>query len=109
MTAIPWINTKTGKTINLIVRIAIIDKSFRLNLALHQIPTIQEKEFVLVSIVSGYRDALCKASEEDTFLDRWVRDRLEETLNTLDTVEEQDGRALISIGRKHSREFLLNQ
>ena len=64
---------------------------------------------VLASIVSGYRDALSKASEEDTFLDQWVWDRLEEALNTLDTVEEQDGRALISIGKKHGRELLLNQ
>lgn len=64
---------------------------------------------ILTSIVSGYRNALCKALEEDNFLEQWVQDRLEETLNTLDSVEEQDGRALISIGKKHGREILLNQ
>ena len=109
LTAIPRKNTKTGKTTSLSVRFAIIDRPVRLNLALHQIPTIQEKNLVLTSIVSGYRDALCKTLEEDNFLDQWVRDKLEETLNTLDTVEVQDGRALISIGKKHARELLLNQ
>lgn len=90
-------------------KIEAIDGSFRLNLALRQIPTIHEKNLVLQRIASGYRDASYEASKEETHVDRWVLDRLKGALNTLEYVEEQDGKALISIGKKHGRDLFLNQ
>ena len=91
------------------VRIKLINESLRLDLALREIPTLHEKNLVLESISSGYRDASREALRDESLLNQWLQDRLEEALNTLNTVEEQDGRALISIGKKHGREFLLHQ
>ena len=90
---------------------ALIDGSLRLNLALRQFPTIHERNSVLESIASGYRKASCEALKtlkKKTFLDQWVHDRLEEALKTLVLVEEQDGRALVSIGKKHGTDLFLN-
>ena len=87
----------------------MVDRSLRLNSALRQIPTIHEKSLVLESIALGYRDALCKASKDESLLDQWVQDRLAGALDTLDVVKEQDSRALSSIGKKHGREFFLYQ
>lgn len=87
-----------------------LDKyKYGLNLALRQIRTIQEKNMVLESIVSGYRDSPRKTPKEETLLDQWVQDRLRWALKSLEIVEEQDGRALISIGKKHGRDLFEDQ
>ncbi len=85
------------------------DRYVRLDLAVRQIPTIHEKNLVLESIALGYGDGSQEASKEESLLDHWMQDRLDEALNTLDKVEEPDGRALISIGNKHGRDFFLQQ
>ena len=85
------------------------DRYLRLDLAVRQIPTLHEKNLVLESIVLGYRDGSQEASKEESCLDHWVQDRLEEALKTLDKVEEPDGRALISIGNRHGRDLFLQQ
>lgn len=64
---------------------------------------------VLESIVSGYRDSPRKTPKEETLLDQWVQDRLRWALKSLEIVEEQDGRALISIGKKHGRDLFEDQ
>ena len=81
------------------------DCSLRLNSALCQIPTIHEKNLVLESIASGYRDA----SKDESLLDQWVQDRFARALDMLDVVTEQDSRALSSLGQKHGRDFFLHQ
>ena len=87
----------------------MVDLSFRLNSALCQIPTIHEKNLVLESIASGYRDALSEASKDESLLDQWVQDQLAGALDVLDVVTEQDSRALSSIGKKQGRDFFLHQ
>ena len=89
--------------------IAVIDPLLRFDLALRQIPTIHEKNLILESISSGYRDVSSEASKDETLLDQWVIDRLKGALDTLEAVDERDGRALVSIGKKHGRELLLHQ
>ena len=81
------------------------DCSLRLTSALCQIPTIHEKNLVLESIASGYRDA----SKDESLLDQWVQDRFARALDMLDVVTEQDSRALSSLGQKHGRDFFLHQ
>ena len=87
----------------------MVDRSLRLNSALCQIPTIHEKNLVLESIASGYRDALCEASTDESLIDQWVQDRFAGALDTLDVVTEQDSRVLSSIGKMHGRDFFLHQ
>ena len=96
------------KTFYLDVSIIAADGQLRLNLALRQIPTIHEKNLVLESIVSGYRDTPWETSKEETLLDQWAQDRFGGALKTLDIVEEIKGRALISIGKKYGRALLMN-
>ena len=98
-----------GKTIRLDVRIAVVDGWLSLSLALRQIPTIHEKILVLESITFGYNDNSWETPLEETHLDQWMQETLEEELDVSDIVEEEDGSALVSIGRKLSRDFLLNQ
>ena len=100
-----------GKTAYLGIRIAVTHDYSRLNLALRQIPTMHEQNLVLESILSGYHDNPGEAGKEETLVDQWVQDRLRETLtlNILETVDEEDGRALISIGKKYGRALLINQ
>lgn len=97
-----------GKTFYLDVRIIAADGQLRLNLALRQITMIHEKNLVLESIVSGYRDTPRETSKEETLLDQWAEDRFGGALKTLDIVEEINGRALISIGKKHGRDLLMD-
>ena len=80
-----------------------------MNLALQQIPTVHEKNVVLGSIVSGYLDTSQESPKQETHLDQWVLARITGALKWLDIVEEQDGRALVSIGKKHGREILTDQ
>lgn len=50
-----------------------------------------------------------EASKEENHLNQWVQDRLRGALDRVEVVEEQDGRALISIGKKHGRDLVMNQ
>ena len=99
----------TGKTVCVDVRIAVVDGWLSLKLALRQIPTIREKNLVLESITSGYRNTSRALSTEETLLDQWMQARLEEELDVVEIVEEEDGRALVSIRKKLGREFLLDR
>lgn len=88
-----------GKTIRWGSRIAVVDGWLRLNLALRQISTIHEKNLILESIVSGFRETPREASKEENHLNQWVQDRLRGALDRLEVVEEQDGRAFIPLAR----------
>ena len=98
-----------GKTVCQDARIAVVDGWLSLNLALRQIPTIHEKILVLESVAAGYRHTSSEMSTEETLLDQWMQDRLEEALDVLEIVEEEDGRALVSVGKKLGRDFLVDQ
>ena len=99
----------TGKTVCSDVRIAVVDGWLSLKLALRQIPTIHKKTLVLENMTSGYRNTTWDLSTDETLLDQWMQDRLKEELDILEIVEEEDGRALVSIGKKLGRDFLLDQ
>ena len=81
---------------------------FRLDRALVQIDSFQDRYIVLDSIRSGFESK--EEPQKDSYiLEVWVNNKLEEALSEIDRVEENDASLLIKVGKNYGKDFMISK